>query len=70
MNEPMTLIERLRNPQWIHGTGYERPQLDVDQTRADMGEAAREIESQHARAERYRKAFAELLAKLVTADKA
>ena len=44
-NEPMTLIERLRNPQWVHGnTPFESPQLDQEQTRQDMGEAADEIE--------------------------
>lgn len=37
--EPMTLIERLRNPQWS-GAGN----LDPHQTRKDMEEAATAIE--------------------------
>ena len=38
-DEPMTLVERLRNPAWEHGAG-ERPRLDVEQTRAAMSDAA------------------------------
>ena len=44
--DPMTIIERLRNPAW-HSSGMSRGQpaeLDVKQTVADMAEAANEIE--------------------------
>jgi len=44
-NDPMTLIERLRNPAW-HGSGMTRgmpAELNVKQTVADMAEAADEI---------------------------
>ena len=46
MNDPMTLVERLRNPAY-HGSGLTRGKpadLDVKQTVADMAEAANEIE--------------------------
>jgi len=44
-DDPMTLIERLRNPQWVHNpTNFLPPVLDVDQTRCDVDEAANEIE--------------------------
>jgi hypothetical protein len=40
-NEPMTLIERLRNPAWVHGPGqFDPATLDTDQTVSDMREAA------------------------------
>lgn len=43
-NEPMTLIERLLNPQWVHGDApFESPQLDKNQTAKDMKEAADEL---------------------------
>jgi hypothetical protein len=43
--EPMTLIERLRNPQWVHGPGMNSDAvLDREQTRDDMTEAADTIE--------------------------
>jgi hypothetical protein len=38
-NEPMTLVERLRNPQWAHQPN-ELPRLDVDRTLQDMEDAA------------------------------
>ena len=44
--DPMTLLERLRNPAY-HGSGLTRGKpadLDVKQTVADMAEAAAEIE--------------------------
>lgn len=45
LTEPMTLIERLRNPQWVSGPDFNAPpQLDVEQTRDDMNEAADEID--------------------------
>lgn len=47
MNDPMTLVERLRNPAY-HGSGLTRGKpadLDVKQTVADMAEAANEIDS-------------------------
>lgn len=39
--EPMTLIERLLNPQWVHGP-YQNSEavLDKERTMADMKEAA------------------------------
>lgn len=44
-SEPMTLIERLRNPQWVHDWSPSRePELDKEQTRHDMQEAADELE--------------------------
>ena len=46
-NDPMSLIERLRNPAW-HGSGLSRGQpaeLDVKQTVADMAEAADTIDN-------------------------
>ena len=48
-NDPMTLLERLRNPAY-HGSGLTRGKpadLDVKQTVADMAEAAAEIEESH-----------------------
>lgn len=42
-NDLMTLIERLRNPQWS-GTGIGDAILDPVQTRKDMDEAADVIE--------------------------
>lgn len=44
-DENMTLVERLRNPQWSHKPG-DAPALDVEQTRKDMEEAAALIEGQ------------------------
>jgi len=44
MTDKMTLLERLRNPAWVHDPGLDRPTLDVERTMADMEEAAREIE--------------------------
>jgi hypothetical protein len=42
---PMTLIERLRNPDWErHGGPYEQSVLVTGRTRKDMEEAATEIE--------------------------
>lgn len=39
--EPMTLIERLLNPQWVHGPDLNSDAvLDREQTVADMKEAA------------------------------
>jgi hypothetical protein len=38
--ESMTLLERLRNPQWVHTSLTTAPFLDTKQTRADMTEAA------------------------------
>lgn len=43
-DEPMTLVDRLLNPQWVHSnTSFEPPQLDIEQTRKDMQEAAGRI---------------------------
>ena len=45
-NDPMTLLERLRNPAY-HGSGLTRGKpadLDIKQTVADMAEAANEID--------------------------
>lgn len=42
--ERMTLVERLRNPQWVH-TPCGNPALDVDKTCEDMKEAAEVIEN-------------------------
>ena len=43
--DQMTLVDRLRNPQWVHGpTNFIPPNLDAEQTQQDMGEAATEIE--------------------------
>lgn len=43
-DESMTLIERLRNPQWVHGADMNsEAELDKEQTRKDMREAADEI---------------------------
>ena len=40
-DEAASLLERLRNPQWVHGSvPFESPQLDKEQTVADMAEAA------------------------------
>jgi hypothetical protein len=41
--EPMTIIERLRNPQWDHLPGTARI-LHIEQTRSTMDDAANEIE--------------------------
>ncbi len=41
-NDPMTLIDRLRNPAWVHVAGG--VSLNVEKTRTDMYEAANEIE--------------------------
>lgn len=41
MDEPMTLVERLRNPSWT--TPDSRTTLDISRTRLDMEEAAAEI---------------------------
>lgn len=43
--EAMTLIERLNNPQWVHGGGA-APNLDTYQTTKDMAEAAIMIATQ------------------------
>ena len=43
-DEPMTLIERLRNPCYV-GLPGNAVQLHIDHTRADMSEAATEIEN-------------------------
>lgn len=40
MEERMTLTERLRNPQWVHGGGLPEAMLDTQQTVPDMREAA------------------------------
>ena len=43
--EPMTLIERLLNPQWVHGPGpFDDAILDKEQTVKDMREAAVELQ--------------------------
>jgi hypothetical protein len=42
--EPMTLVERLRNPQWTGGDGRFGVFLDPGQTRIAMDDAADEIE--------------------------
>jgi hypothetical protein len=40
-DEETSLLERLRNPQWVHGNApFESPQLDKEQTVGDMAEAA------------------------------
>lgn len=46
MNNPMTLVERLRNPAWTMGPlpTLHAPPLDEEQTINDMREAADEIE--------------------------
>lgn len=42
--EPMTLVERLNNPAWVHSSApILSPQLDKDQTVDDMREAAGQI---------------------------
>ena len=44
-DEPMTLIERLRNPEWVNGPGaYDDAILSTEQTVKDMREAAAENE--------------------------
>lgn len=44
-SEPMTLIERLRNPAWVHGPSPNSDAvLEKEQTRNDMQEAATELE--------------------------
>ncbi len=46
MNEPMTLIERLRNPQWegVDAPGNKR-RLHIERTLADMEQAAKALEA-------------------------
>ena len=43
-NEPMTLLDRLRNPAWKSGGTWADAVLHTDQTRDNMKEAASEIE--------------------------
>lgn len=43
-DEPMTLIERLRNPQWVKAPGYSDAILHTERARKDMDEAATAIE--------------------------
>ena len=43
-DEPMTLVERLRNPAWEHSGVLKPLRLNVGQTLAAMKEAADEIE--------------------------
>jgi hypothetical protein len=44
-DQEMTLIERLRNPQWVHGPSPNSDaELDKEQTTKDMQEAAGELE--------------------------
>jgi hypothetical protein len=45
-DKKMTLVERLRNPEWIHGPNLDSPaELSKEATLKDMSEAANEIES-------------------------
>jgi len=45
-DDPMTLVERLRNPAWIHShvSVMADAELDKEQTLEDLGAAAYEIE--------------------------
>lgn len=57
--EKMTLVERLRNPSWVHGPDLERAILDTETTVSDMREAAETLES--AKPQRYNIATDEMV---------